>query len=73
MKHLYDENNRGSDNIIDSFVDKIKVKEDGFEWKLNCLCDIINVDVVGKCNSAQVNLYIGDELPPKQCSGTSKD
>lgn len=71
MKHLYDENNRVSDNVIDSFVSKIKVKENSFEWKLNCLCDIIDADVVGKCNSAQVNLYIGGELPPKQSSGTS--
>lgn len=73
INHLNNKNNLISDEVIDSFVEKITVYDNCFGWKLNCLRDIINVDVVGKCNSAQVNLYMNrDELPPKQSSGSSK-
>ena len=42
-------------------VEHIKVKNDGFEWKLNYLSGIINVGVEGRQSNPVVNLYSENE------------
>ena len=46
-----------SEEIIESIVEHIKVKNDVFEWKLNYLSGIINVGVKGRQSNSVVNLY----------------
>ena len=36
---------------MDAFVEKIIVKNDRFEWKLNCFDDIIDMDVIKTQNN----------------------
>ncbi len=57
IDHLNWNEEKVSENIIDSFVEKIVVQDNRFEWKLNCLNDIINVEVEGRSNLSKVNLY----------------
>ena len=46
------------EELVDNFVEKITVYNDRFEWKLNYLNDIIDVDVNGRQNSSKLNLYV---------------
>jgi len=46
-----------SEEIVESIVEYIKVKNDGFEWKLNYLSGIISVGVEGRQSNPVVNLY----------------
>ena len=46
----YDRNNEISDELIETFVEKIKVEKGRFKWKLNYLKDIY--DIENNCNNA---------------------
>lgn len=45
----YDRNNEISDELIETFVEKIKVEKGKFKWKLNYLKDIYNIE--NNCNN----------------------
>jgi len=49
------EETKVTDELIASFIQYIKVKKDGFEWKLNLFDSIIDLDIVGREKSASVN------------------
>ena len=40
----YDRNNEISDELIETFVEKIKVEKGRYKWKLNYLKDIYNIE-----------------------------
>lgn len=46
-----------SEEIIESVVENVRVKDDVFEWKLNYFSGIINVGVEGRQSNPVVNLY----------------
>ena len=62
-----------SDEIVESFVDKIIVLNEGFVWKLNYINDIIEVDIKGRSNSSSSNLFINGKLLPEFDCGTSRN
>ena len=62
-----------SDELIDSFVQYIKVKKDDFEWKSNLFDSIIDLDIIGREKSASVNFNDNiNKLTTELHSGTSR-
>jgi len=59
------------EEIIDSFTDKIVVKNDGFDWNFNYFNDIINIGFEGSNKSSQFSLCVNGELPPELNCSTS--
>lgn len=61
-----------SDEVIDSFVEKVIVQKDKYVWKLNYLNDIIDMDIKGHGNSSKVHLCIDSaEMPTELYRFTS--
>lgn len=72
IKNLSWNEEKVSEEIVDSFVEKITVLDEGFIWKLNYLNDIIKVDVKGRNKPSGSNLLINGKLLPEFDGGTSK-
>ncbi len=58
IENLNFDNNLVLENLVDSFVEKITVYNDRYEWTLNYLNDIIVLDVDGHERSSKKKLYM---------------
>ncbi|MGM9875756.1 MAG: recombinase family protein [Bacilli bacterium] len=60
-----------ADELIDAFVEKIIVKNDCFEWKLNCFDDIIDMDVIKTQNNLSnkvLDMRVKKTTPELDCN-----